>query len=595
MNLKKKVFRSFFASAEYRGTLLFLLGELNRLFRKPLLKILISSFIAAGAQVGAIVMIMNTVNILASGGDVRMYGIELKLEPSLSLVIGLAGLVVALISASTVSMYYSRKQTARMMIDYHNHLEKGVLRGVAHLARLPDGSPERELLEPLELASMIGKDGRFAGRVTNEVASSAFPFAAVVIIVPILLYLDYALFAVLGLILASSLAIYGWVGRKGAGVSIALEQRGPQASRAKMSVLRSVQTLGPQNAELDAINDRLRKDPDVLGFEQAYADRLTMPQLGNAVGSMFLAITSFIVLVYFGTRILGGTWEQAGGLLFILLFVYVLISIRNLGRSLTNVNIFYPHLRRIIQFILRTEAPREVEGIEDFSAELATVSATLGARWGYVSSVRYPDYSLVRSQLATALKQYAHLENPVGLLGSLSIAPINLDAGAGQLIAVRLLLNEPALRSWLESNAPVPGESELRPFLELVAEGGFSDQAWDELGVDTKQSLSVILATLEQAEVTALPLVHLASFSDEQIEQLYRQLNGIVVIYWPKNSSLFKKLKIDKVVTFVEPTPHLDPPGKKRKSKKRNLDPAGNGPPISDADADADEVLGVGL
>ena len=178
----KSILPHFIASPAYRATFTYLLGELMRLFRWRFLRVLVLSFIAAGAQVGAIVLIINTVNVLANGGEFELYGFSMIVEPSFEMVIGLAAIPVVLLAVATIAMFKSRLQIARMMIDYHSHLDRGVYRGGALLVRQPADSETKRLLDPAELTSMVGKDGRFAGRVINEVATSVVPVAAVCII-----------------------------------------------------------------------------------------------------------------------------------------------------------------------------------------------------------------------------------------------------------------------------------------------------------------------------------------------------------------------------------------------------------------------------
>ena len=237
------------------------------------MKILLLSFVSSGTQVAALVVIVNLVDVLSSGGLFQYQEYSFQVQMTLGNVLLLAMVPAALLIVATVSMYTARRMIARLMIDYSRSLERAIYKGVALRARF---HADHEQVAIEELVAMVGKDGRFAGRVVNEITSSFVPFMSMLIVLPVLAFLDWQLSAVLAGLMLGSLVVYGAVGRRGARVSIELEEAGPGASRQKIGLLRNVIATAPPDARVERLVDQLCVDHRPTDF---LSDPLCLPRL----------------------------------------------------------------------------------------------------------------------------------------------------------------------------------------------------------------------------------------------------------------------------------------------------------------------------
>ena len=557
--------QEFFASPTYRATFRYLLKTVYILFRWRVVAILTLAFISASAQVGAIVTIVNAITILSNNEGIDFYGLTINLPSSVGLVVAISIVPFILIAIAAYTMYISRRKTARLMIDFSSHLDAAVFLGVSKLVGRHSRNASIEEPEPSDLINMIGKDSRFAGRVVNELSSSIVPVCAVAIILPLLFYLDWQLSSILLGILICSIVVYGRVGRKGAAVSIEMEQSAPGMSREKLHTLRTIKAIGPVRSEVKMLTRRLRAQEDVIRFEQAYMDRLTMPHIGNAVGSMVLAISSFAVLVYFGSQILSGDWDQTVSATFVFLFVYSLIMIRGLGASLTNINIFYPHLRRVVQFILDTTSLKT----RVIKADVRLDETIIAGPIGYVPSTRDTDLERFQAELTAAFTGFLAIDESTikPALKNLEVVSLQLDSTAGQLATHRVLENLPTCLIHLAQSPLKIFQIPLTTYLDEAEADGFSSEKWEELDPDEQRMLTLLSKASDETSTLALPLAHISTLKipirKYVLDQLYERKS--LIVYGAKNSNEFKRCEVEQVFNFTAEPPGIELAGKPKK------------------------------
>ena len=145
-------------------------------------------------------------------------------------------------------------------------------------------------------------------------------------------------------------------------------------------------------------SDRIKR------YRDAYAGRLKVLETSHFVSNILFAIAIFMLLLIMGTRIIFKADNWSSLVIYLIALRYVLVNLRQLSRQITNINRFYPQIKRYFLFLKHTETSRENRTLDTVSYTIQAASSTenslktwqlsKGSRLGLVSAVKLNRYSL---------------------------------------------------------------------------------------------------------------------------------------------------------------------------------------------------------
>lgn len=139
-------------------------------------------------------------------------------------------------------------------------------------------------------------------------------------------------------------------------------------------------------------------------YRDAYTGRLKVLETSHFVSNILFAIAIFMLLLIMGTRIIFKADNWSSLVIYLIALRYVLVDLRQLSRQITNINRFYPQIKRYFLFLQNTETPREIRTSNTVSYTIQAADSSVdslktwqlsgGSKLGLVSPVKLNRFSL---------------------------------------------------------------------------------------------------------------------------------------------------------------------------------------------------------
>lgn len=316
-----------------------------------------SEFVALTLQVNAIGLVMIYVRRFERGGPAHVLGWTVDVRQSLGLLVAFGLAVAALFMASALLRFASRTWSLRLRRVYS---EVCTYRILSILERAPLAASLR--LRPFSenLGMLLAKtDAITCGRILFILVRTVAPLITLVVALAALSYVNPLL--VVALLLLSPLAAFFLfrVNVKAAEVSHLTETRSsPSGAEIRRAVSRFAWSPETHASEPARRTDWEAALPKTRRYMDVYIGRLHSVNESELVSNLYFAAVLSVVLLGLGVQAI--VWEQGWERMAwcVVAIRYILVAVRELARTFTSVNRFYPQARRYLDFV-RASAARE--------------------------------------------------------------------------------------------------------------------------------------------------------------------------------------------------------------------------------------------
>jgi hypothetical protein len=367
-------------------------------------------FLSLLFQVQAIALAMYYGHALSEDRTITIGAYSWNARTSVTLLV-IAGLTVAgsmLIAAAV--RYGSRRATLRLRAEYAKRCWTRVLRLIRDI---PFESPGADAMEMPVAMQLARTDSMLCSRFVAILAFALIAIINLVVTVGVLIVVNPVLTLIIIALASVSAVVFYRINVRAAHMSLEYEEAGPPARQETYSAMQQI------GFELEAGTVRDEGDrqwPAAEAFVDSYVQRLRCADDSEFVGNIFLAVILGTTLIGLGINavVQNRGWESAAT--YLVALPYALLAFRQLSRTVTMLNRFYPMAKRYRAFVLArsgrslqsTEAPafplRLTARAKEYDAPLQTVELAAGDRLGIVAPMgvsRYTKPYLVNTLMRT--------------------------------------------------------------------------------------------------------------------------------------------------------------------------------------------------
>ena len=328
-----------------------------RLYRRDIVVVTLWGVFGVAGQFASILMIFAFARTLESGAPMKVGGLSLQLDQTLTSLLVVTAIVLATMLLSAFAQYTSRRRSIDAGCRYEAEL---VRRVTTWASRLPLEDPRTAMrLEPEQLRLLLNFDTRRCNRIMalllaefNEVLFfGAFAAAA------------FWLNPQLTLTIALGLGFYAVslyrLNLQGAQASRTMEEQGRPAAAEKGELLRRLDSTTSVIPENDPHLDEMLLAGATKRRTDAYAKQFEVVPASQLLSNTFAALVLCGILTYYGASILvqGSGWSAL--LVYLLVVRLVLARLRKLASTLTTINRLYPSARRYFDAIRLADRARQ--------------------------------------------------------------------------------------------------------------------------------------------------------------------------------------------------------------------------------------------
>jgi len=320
-------------------------------FRGTTFAIVLGGILALLCEVQAIALAVYYGHALADDRTLDLFAFEWDARTSvIGLCIAGAAVMASMLVASLVR-YASRLAVLRLRGRYAKHCWYRILRLAPHLPWRRSAEGPNDLTTLMRLART---DSMLCSRFAAILAFALLALLRLVLTVTALLVLNPALTLIIAGLAGVTLIIFYRISIRAARYSLEYEESGrPAVDEARESlhgVAHALQSGQPPTPE--------REDwPAAETFIDKYVGRLRCADDSEFVGNAFLAIVLGATLIGLGWSSIrsGHGWESAAA--YVIALPYALLAFRQISRTITMLNRFYPMAKRYRGFLCTLDDP----------------------------------------------------------------------------------------------------------------------------------------------------------------------------------------------------------------------------------------------
>ncbi|MCA9295276.1 MAG: ABC transporter ATP-binding protein [Phycisphaerales bacterium] len=387
-------------------------------FKWTVVAIIGGGFLSLLFQVQAIALAMYYSHALSRDRTISILGFGWSARTSVTLLV-IAGLTVAgsmLIAAGV--RYMSRRATLRLRAVYAKRCWIRVLR---LLREIPYEAPGADALDQTSAMQLARTDSMLCSRFVAILTFALIAIINLVVTVGALIVVNPLLTLVIIALAGVSAAVFYRINVRAAHMSLEYEEAGPPARQETYDAIQQTGFL----LDAGAIgNDDDRSWPAAEAFVDRYVQRLRCADESEFVGNIFLAVILGTMLIGLGINAVvhNRGWESTAT--YLVALPYALLAFRQLSRTVTMLNRFYPMAKRYRAFVMdrsgqrlaSTEAPayplRLTARAQQYGAPLKTVEVGAGDRVGLIAPMGVSRYTLPYLVHALARTQQAPETDP---------------------------------------------------------------------------------------------------------------------------------------------------------------------------------------
>lgn len=367
-------------------------------------------FFGQVSQIAGLGLSIGYANAVLSGTTLTILDREFVVHGSLNNLLPVVAIASIMLFGSALLAMRGKVCLVRLVRDYEADCTRRALRVFAYssgfqIPKDPQIDDERTILR------LLTKDSRYCGRALNEILLAVIPAVVGLVAFVAIVALDWRPSLIVVFLLALTAPLYLRINRRGAESMELIEQLARTDALIKSDAIRQANNLSIPFHDDDAWIDRILGNETATRYLDAYEYRLRAAHMSIFVGSLLLAGTVSVTLLFAGLQAMQEPAAGATLSMFLLALIYLLASIRSVGKNITNLSIFHLSFGRLIDFLKSAESPSKSPAPEnDRDEHELRVKAlihgsleTVTIRRGEPISVIAPDSPMTRLSLQRIL------------------------------------------------------------------------------------------------------------------------------------------------------------------------------------------------
>ncbi len=389
---------------QYSATLKVIAADSVWRFKKESFVILLTGFLGASFQLLTIGLALYYAHTMEKGGIIKLLGLEFQARTSMALLFLLGMVVLPLLLLSAWLIYFSKAKTIALMRKYEEFCAKRIFSvfGSSTKVWMP---PEQGFHSDRIISRLVRINSRYNSRVLGIILAIVVPTITLLVSIGTLFYTNIFLTCLmLGFFGIASFFQYK-INIVGVKNSTRMENYIRDYVIEYNQIIQRQKNLSNPLPENESwFENALFSSDKIKRYLDAYTGRLKVLETSNFVSNILFAIAIFMLLLIMGTRIIFKADNWSSLVIYLIALRYVLVNLRQLSRQITNINRFYPQIKRYFLFLQNTETPREIRTSDTVSYTIQAANSTenslktwqlsKGSKLGLVSPVKLNRYSL---------------------------------------------------------------------------------------------------------------------------------------------------------------------------------------------------------
>ena len=317
--------------------------------------IVATGIIATALEINAIALVMYYGRLLSDGDSLDLMGTLYEARSSFSLLIAIAIATFLSLLCSALLTWYSRLSTLRLRKIYELFCSKRALETISGGNLFPLDNQGNPLADSF-INRITRMDARYCGRIMVAVLTGLAPLVIVLVACIGLFVIDPILSLGIMVLLGVCGATMWQIGISGAKASNEVEKNQKATSRVYKQSLGLFKSSSIDTAsDSDWVDRNVFDDEGVSSFYKYYEKRLRVTEHSQLSSNLLLALSVFAIIIVFGNQAITQNtgWEQL--IIYLLALRYALVNVKKIFTKITNINRFYPQLRRYLDFIKHVE------------------------------------------------------------------------------------------------------------------------------------------------------------------------------------------------------------------------------------------------
>ncbi len=389
---------------QYSATLKVIAADSVWRFKKESFFILLTGFLGTSFQLLTIGLALYYAHTLERGGIVKLLGVEFQARTSMALLFLLGMVVLPLLLLSAGLIYFSKAKTIALMRKYEEFCAKRIFSvfGSSVKVWMP---PEQSFNNDKTISRLVRIDSRYNSRVLGIILALVVPTITLLVSIVTLFYTNIFLTCFMLVFFAIASFFQYKINIVGVRNSTRMESYVRDYVIEYNQIIQRQKNLSNPLPGNDArFENGLFSSDKIKRYLDAYAGRLKVLETSHFVSNILFAIAIFTLLLIMGTRIIFKADNWSSLVIYLIALRYVLVNLRQLSRQITNINRFYPQIKRYFLFLRHTETPRgnrtldaasyTIQAANGAEHSLKTWQLSKGSRLGLVSPVKLNRYSL---------------------------------------------------------------------------------------------------------------------------------------------------------------------------------------------------------
>jgi len=344
--------------ARYAGILGWVLKDSAWRYKGAVVTALVGDFLGVTFQVTAIGQALYYAKALSEDKTIGALGYSFEARSSVGLLVLFGVGILTALTISALMIYYSQTKILKLWRDHADFCARRVFYLVQRGQRLM--RPEDETYRTQQdILRMANKDAKFCAFALRMCLHVAVPLVTFLIALGTLVYLNLGLSLILGVLVVVALPFLYKASTYGALSSTRFEEYGQRARKEFATLLRRLKGVSvPKHSDGRWVRAPLESNLN-RRYHDAFAGRVVASQRSALAVNLVLGVAVAVILLFFGYRAMqsGSHWGVV--LTYLVAARYCVTNLRTVSIQLTNLNRFYPHLRRYRDFVASIEAAPE--------------------------------------------------------------------------------------------------------------------------------------------------------------------------------------------------------------------------------------------
>ena len=532
---------------QYGATLKMIAADSIWRFKKESFFILLAGFLGTSFQLLTIGLALYYAHALEKGGIIKLLGHEFQARTSIVLLFLLGTGVLFFLLLSAGLIYFSKTKTIALMRKYEEFCAKRIfsLFGSCIKVWTP---PNQSFIDDRTISRIVRIDSRNNSRAMGILLVTVVPAITLLVSVCTLFYTNISLTCLMIVFFGIASFFQYKINIVGVRNSTRMENYVRGSALEYNQIIQRQKSISiPLSKNESWFEKEIFSSGKIKQYIDAYVGRLKVLETSHFVSNILFAITIFLLLLIMGTRIIFKADNWSSLIVYLIALRFLLVNLRQLSRQITNLNRFYPQIKRYFQFLNNTETSQKnseshptnymILANKPIENSLKNWQLCKGSRLGLISTVKLNRYTLVF--IVNCL--LGHSKQEAGnALSSVWFMTLNYGNVYSSL---REFLSLPPGYSWQDLQKELEetglcGKLEKQVSCDL--DNHIPSEKWNQAGADLKVALALLGAIhsknywilLEENALQHLPDAALRYFTNRLSDRI------VVIVFYPNTKTL---------------------------------------------------------